>query len=152
MPVLGFPNGTVVDHIAFAVPETRAGCEHIADLIGVEPYLMAEPEPDAYYWSGGLNLGDGRLLEVVGLDGPVVASTSVVHRRAQQCVGCDSATPIMRESNHHRCGAARSEPCCEVLRYGRSAAPASDRCVGAPGGRAHLGGVAARLRDSGAAR
>jgi hypothetical protein len=66
MPVIRFPNGTVVDHIVFAVPETRAGCEHIADLTGVEPYLMTEPEPGAYYWSGGLNLGDGQLLEVVG--------------------------------------------------------------------------------------
>jgi Glyoxalase-like domain len=64
--VIRFPNNSMVDHVAWAVPDTVAGCEAIADLTGVKPYLMAEPEPGAYYWSGGLNLGDGQFLEVVG--------------------------------------------------------------------------------------
>jgi hypothetical protein len=66
MGVIRFPNGTVVDHIAWSVPDTAAGCAELAELTGVTPYLMPEAEPGAYYWSGGLNLGDGQLLEIVG--------------------------------------------------------------------------------------
>jgi hypothetical protein len=66
MTVVRFPNGTVLDHIAFAVPDTRLGCEQLEELTGVAPHLMSEPEPGAYYWSGGLNLGGGQMLEVLG--------------------------------------------------------------------------------------
>lgn len=66
MTIQKFPNGTVLDHIAWAVPDTVAGCEQLADMTGVRPHLMDRPEPGAYYWSGGLNLGDGQLLEVIG--------------------------------------------------------------------------------------
>lgn len=65
--IVTYPNGSMLDHIAWVVPDTKQGVEQIADLTGAQPFLMPEPEPGAYYWSGGLVIGDGpQLLEIIG--------------------------------------------------------------------------------------
>ena len=65
--IVTYPNGSMLDHIAWVVPDTKQGIEQIADLTGAQPFLMPEPEPGAYYWSGGLVIGDGpQLLEIIG--------------------------------------------------------------------------------------
>lgn len=58
-------NGSPVDHLAIAVPDTRAGVAQIAGMTGMTP-LMGQPEPGQFYWSGALNLGNGQFLEIIG--------------------------------------------------------------------------------------
>lgn len=61
------PNGSMLAHIAWVVPDTKQGVEQMAELTGAQPFMMPEPEPGAYYWSGGLVIGDGpQMLEIIG--------------------------------------------------------------------------------------
>lgn len=66
MGLITFTNGSMLDHIAWAVPDVVTGCRELADLTDVEPFLSPEPEPGQWYWSGGLPLGNGQLLEIIG--------------------------------------------------------------------------------------
>jgi hypothetical protein len=61
-----FPDGTWVDHVAWAVPDTIAGVEQLRELTGAEIEVPPEPEEGQWYLSAGLPLGAGRFLEVIG--------------------------------------------------------------------------------------
>jgi hypothetical protein len=66
MTLTRFSGGSMLDHIGWATPDAPSGCARLAELTGATPFLMAEPEPEQWYWSGGLPLGGGQLLEVIG--------------------------------------------------------------------------------------
>jgi len=59
------PNNLYIDHIGLGVNDTEAGIRLIAELTGVQPKLV-DPRPDQHYWSGGLHLGKGCMLEIIG--------------------------------------------------------------------------------------
>jgi hypothetical protein len=61
-----FPDGTWLDHVAWAVPDTAAGVEHLRALTGADVHVPDAPETGQWYLSAGLPLGDGRFLEVIG--------------------------------------------------------------------------------------
>jgi hypothetical protein len=65
MSVVTFANGSVLDHIAWAVPDTVAGCEQLATMLGVEPTVL-ETEPGQWYRSGSVTIGHGQALEILG--------------------------------------------------------------------------------------
>ena len=57
--------GTCLDHVAIGVPDTRRGSAELAEVLGYEPVLR-DPNPDTFYWSAALPLGDLRFLEILG--------------------------------------------------------------------------------------
>ena len=58
-------HGFALDHIALAVGNVEEGAAHVESRTGARPYL-APPEPDQWYWSAGLPIGEESLLEIIG--------------------------------------------------------------------------------------
>ncbi|MEM9730463.1 MAG: VOC family protein, partial [Myxococcota bacterium] len=57
--------GSPIDHLALCGPDTRDAVARMAELTGVTAELR-DPEPDQYYWSATIPLGQSRFLEILG--------------------------------------------------------------------------------------
>ncbi len=58
-------HGFQVDHVGLGVPDTPRGVEWLRNETGGNVTLK-DPEPDQWYWSGSLDIGDDSFLEVIG--------------------------------------------------------------------------------------
>ncbi|MEM1163177.1 MAG: hypothetical protein AAGJ28_19785 [Pseudomonadota bacterium] len=56
---------TEFDQIVLGTFDTKAGADWIAAETGVEPFLTT-PEPGQWYWSAGVSLPDGAMIEILG--------------------------------------------------------------------------------------
>ncbi|MEM9616245.1 MAG: VOC family protein [Actinomycetota bacterium] len=61
-----FPSGSRLDHIAWAVPDTRVGVADMVDRTGAQIKLYDEPEAGQFYHSAALRFADGQFLEILG--------------------------------------------------------------------------------------
>ncbi|MEL6665447.1 MAG: VOC family protein [Pseudomonadota bacterium] len=58
-------HGFQLDHIGLGVPDTKEGVKWVEEQTGAKVDLHA-PEPDQFYWSGSLAIGDQSFLEIIG--------------------------------------------------------------------------------------
>ena len=58
-------HGFQVDHIGLGVADTKAGVAELEAKVGC-PVTLHDPEPERWYWSGSLGIGDHSFLEVIG--------------------------------------------------------------------------------------
>lgn len=58
-------HGFQVDHVGLGVADTEQGVEWVRKQTGAEVTLK-DPEPDQWYWSGSLTIGEDSFLEVIG--------------------------------------------------------------------------------------
>lgn len=63
--ILRRSHGQQLDHIGLGVPNTEEGVAEIEALTGAKVDLHP-PEPDQWYWSGSLAIGEDSFLEIIG--------------------------------------------------------------------------------------
>ena len=63
--VLKRAHGYPIDHIALAARDTEEAVAWMQDKLGAAPFLT-EPEPNQWYWSGGLPIGQDSFVELLG--------------------------------------------------------------------------------------
>lgn len=58
-------HGFQLDHIGLGVPNTEDGVKWVEEQTGAKVDLH-DPEPDQFYWSGSLAIGEESFLEIIG--------------------------------------------------------------------------------------
>lgn len=58
-------HGFQLDHIGLGVPNTRDGVKWVEEKTGAKVDLH-DPEPNQFYWSGSLAIGENSFLEIIG--------------------------------------------------------------------------------------
>ena len=58
-------HGYQLDHIGLGVPDTKDGVKWVEEKTGAKVDLH-DPEPDQFYWSGSLAIGESSFLEIIG--------------------------------------------------------------------------------------
>jgi hypothetical protein len=65
--VIHRPDGSVLDHVGWGVPDTKTGIETLTDLTGDDSIQRPTPDPSLYFSNGILRLDTGmRFVEVIG--------------------------------------------------------------------------------------